>query len=89
MLTEEEKSALGRRLRKISGQINGIEKMVNDGRYCVDIMQQIMAARSALNQVALIMLESHTKSCVVSAIQDNRAEESIDELMSVLSKFTK
>ena len=89
MLNEQEKNNITRRLRKVGGQINGIEKMVNDSRYCVDILQQVIAARSALSQVALIILESHTKSCVVNAIRDDRAEESIAELMKVLSKFAK
>lgn len=89
MLNEQEKVDINRRLKKIGGQINGIEKMINDSRYCVDILQQIMAARSALNQVGLIILESHTKSCVVNAIQQDRAEETIGELITVLSKFTK
>lgn len=89
LLNEQEKINLSKRLRKISGQINGIEKMVHEGRYCVDILQQVTAARSALNQVGLMIIESHTKSCVVSAIQEDRAEESIQELIGVLSKFTK
>ncbi|MPM50331.1 Copper-sensing transcriptional repressor CsoR [bioreactor metagenome] len=89
MLNEQERTDLTKRLRKVAGQINGIEKMVNDRRYCVDVLQQVVAARSALNQVGLIILESHTKSCVVNAIQEDRAEESITELMRVLSKFTK
>lgn len=89
MLHEQEKENLTKRLRKVSGQINGIEKMINDGRYCMDILQQLAAARSALNQVALLIMESHTKSCVVSAIRENRSEEAIAELMNVLAKFTK
>jgi len=89
LLNIQEKSDITRRLRKVGGQINGIEKMVNDSRYCVDILQQVIAARSALSQVALIIVESHTKSCVVNAIRDDRAEESIEELMKVLSKFAK
>ncbi|SMC44516.1 metal-sensitive transcriptional regulator [Sporomusa malonica] len=89
MLDDREKTDIKKRLRRTGGQINGIEKMVDEGRYCVDILQQIMAARAALNQVALIMIESHTKSCVVNAIKENRTEEAVDELMGVLSKFTK
>ena len=89
MLNEKEKDDLSKRLRKISGQINGIDKMIHDGRYCVEVLQQVMAARSALNQAALIILESHTRSCVVSAIKEDRADETIGELMNVLSKFTK
>lgn len=89
MLNEKEKVDIKKRLRRTSGQINGIEKMIEEGRYCVDILQQIMAARAALNQVALIMIESHTKSCVANAIKENRTEQAVDELMGVLSKFTK
>ncbi|HWR06779.1 metal-sensitive transcriptional regulator [Sporomusa sp.] len=89
MLDDKEKTDIKKRLRRTSGQINGIEKMIDEGRYCVDVLQQIMAARAALNQVALIMIESYTKSCVVNAIKENRTEEAVDELMGVLSKFTK
>ncbi|AIF50482.1 MULTISPECIES: metal-sensitive transcriptional regulator [unclassified Pelosinus] len=89
MLTEKEKSELKLRLKKVAGQINGIDKMLDDGRYCVDVVQQILAARAALNRVSMIVLESHAKSCVVTAIKENRAEESIDELMNVLKQFTK
>lgn len=89
MLTDKEKSELKPRLKRIAGQINGIDKMLDEGRYCVDVVQQILAARAALNQVALIILESHAKSCVVSAIKENRADQSIEELMGVLKQFTK
>jgi DNA-binding FrmR family transcriptional regulator len=89
MLNEREKTDIKKRLHRTGGQISGIEKMVEEGRYCVDILQQIMAARAALNQVALIIIESHTKSCVVNAIKENRTEEAVDELMGVLSKFSK
>lgn len=89
MLTDKEKIDLKLRLKKVAGQINGIDKMLDDGRYCVDVVQQILAARAALNRVSLIILESHAKSCVVTAIKENRAEESIDELMDVFKQFTK
>jgi len=89
MLTDKEKGELKLRLKKIAGQTNGIDKMLDEGRYCVDIVQQILAARAALNKVALMILESHAKSCVVKAIQENRADESIDELLNVLKQFTK
>jgi len=89
MLTDKEKSELKLRLKKIAGQTNGIDKMLDEGRYCVDIVQQILAARAALNKVALMILESHAKSCVVNAIKENRADESIDELLNVLKQFTK
>ena len=89
MLVDGEKTELRKRLKKVAGQINGIDKMLSDGRYCVDIIQQILAAKAALNKVALIILESHAKSCMVTAIQEGHAEQSIDELMKVLKQFNK
>jgi DNA-binding FrmR family transcriptional regulator len=89
MLIDKEKIDLKQRLKKVAGQVNGIDKMLDEGRYCIDILQQILAARAALNKVALIILESHAKSCVVTAIKENRADESIDELMAVLKQFNK
>ncbi len=89
MLVDKEKIDLKQRLKKVAGQVNGIDKMLDEGRYCIDILQQILAARAALNKVALIILESHAKSCVVTAIKENRADESIDELMAVLKQFNK
>lgn len=89
MLIDKEKADLRQRLKKISGQISGIDKMLEEGRYCVDIIQQILAARAALNKVALIILESHAKSCVVKAVKEDRADQSIEELMSVLKQFNK
>jgi len=89
MLVDKEKADLKLRLKKVSGQINGIDKMLDEGRYCVDVLQQILAARAALNKVALMILESHAKSCVVTAIKEDRAEQSIDELMHVFKQFNK
>lgn len=89
MLVDKEKADLRLRLKKVSGQINGIDKMLDEGRYCVDVLQQILAARAALNKVALMILESHAKSCVVTAIKEDRAEQSIDELMHVFKQFNK
>ena len=89
MLNETEKKDVRQRLKKVAGQINGIDKMVEEGRYCVDVVQQIVAARAALNKAAMLILESHAKSCVVKAIKEDNGEKSIDELMQVLKHFTK
>lgn len=89
MLTDKEKVELRQRIKRVAGQVNGIDKMLDEGRYCIDIIQQILAARAALNKVALIILESHAKSCVVAAIREDRAEQSIEELMDVLKQFNK
>ena len=89
MIVNKEKTELRHRLKKVAGQINGIDKMLDDGRYCVDILQQIVAARAALNKVALLIIESHAKSCIVSAVKEDRGDQSIDELMNVLKQFNK
>lgn len=89
VIVNEEKVQLRNRLKKVAGQINGIDKMLEDGRYCVDILQQIVAARAALNKVALIIIESHAKSCIVAAVKEDRGDHSIDELMNVLKQFNK
>ena len=72
MLTDMEMEKLSRRLRRIKGQVEGIEKMIDDHRYCVEVLQQIGAVRAALYQVGLLMLESHSRSCVVDAIKRAR-----------------
>jgi DNA-binding FrmR family transcriptional regulator len=89
VIVNKEKTELRHRLKKVAGQINGIDKMLEDGRYCVDILQQIVAARAALNKVALLIIESHAKSCIVSAVKEDRGDQSIDELMNVLKQFNK
>ena len=89
MIVNKEKTELLHRLKKVACQINGIDKMLDDGRYCVDILQQIVAARAALNKVALLIIESHAKSCIVAAVKEDRGDQSIDELMNVLKQFNK
>jgi DNA-binding FrmR family transcriptional regulator len=66
------------RLRRVEGQIRGIEGMVEDDRYCIDILTQISAAQAALDKVALGLLDGHAHTCVVGAApaeQDERTEE--------------
>ena len=77
-----------RRLKNIEGQVRGIQKMVEDQKYCVDILTQISAVRAALKSVGMVVLRRHVETCVADAIETggtNRSEI-IDELMGVLSK---
>ena len=76
-----------RRLHIIEGQIRGIQKMVQEEKYCVDIINQISAARSALNNVGKLILRRHIDSCVKDALQNNgeNSKEVIDELMAIFS----
>jgi DNA-binding FrmR family transcriptional regulator len=72
------KDAVLNRLRRIEGQVRGVEKMVEEDRYCIDVVTQITAIESALDKVALELLEDHAKHCVIGgdpAEQDERTEE--------------
>lgn len=86
--TEEEKKALLSRLRRVEGQIRGIEKMVESGAYCPDILVQVSAATSALNSFNKELLACHIKSCVAEDIK-NGNEKTVDELCRVLQKLMK
>lgn len=84
-----DKQNLLRRLRRIEGQIRGLQRMVDEDKYCVDILVQVAAARAALNKVGLMLLEDHTRGCVAGAIAANEAEPAIDELMDVIHRFVR
>lgn len=83
----KEKDDLLNRMKRIAGQIGGIQKMIEEDRYCVDVIVQISAVTAALNKVSLAMLERHTKSCVTDAIHEGNGEESVKELMEVVKKM--
>jgi DNA-binding FrmR family transcriptional regulator len=72
------KPQLQTRLRRIEGQVRGIQKMVQDDRYCIDVLTQIAAIQAALDKVALGLLDGHARTCVIGAdgeIQDERTAE--------------
>lgn len=87
--TESEKEKIKTRLRKIEGQIRGLERMVDEDRYCVDILIQIAAVQAALKKVGLNLLERHVKTCVRHSIQSGQGEEMIEELMQVIQQYAK
>ncbi|WP_298704336.1 metal-sensitive transcriptional regulator [uncultured Veillonella sp.] len=89
MLTDMEVDKVTRRLRRIKGQVEGIERMVEDHRYCIEVLQQIGAVRAALYQVGMLMLESHSRSCVVDAIKKGNEDDAITELMGVYKSLHK
>jgi len=88
MKTEKDKDKLLKKLNRVEGQVRGIQKMVSEDRYCIDILTQIQAARAALTQVGLAVLEGHSKGCVVNAIQHGDLTI-IDELLSAIKQFSK
>lgn len=83
------KKQLLNRLKRVEGQVRGIHQMVENDRYCVDILHQISAVQSAMNKVSLALLEDHTKHCVTNAIKGNDGEAAINELMAVMKTMTK
>ncbi|UOR12043.1 metal-sensing transcriptional repressor [Halobacillus amylolyticus] len=87
--TDDEKQAVLNRLKRIEGQVRGIQKMVENDRYCVDILVQISAINKAINKVGYTLLERHTHHCVADAIEKGEGEEAIDELMKVVQQFSK
>jgi len=84
---EETTQAATRRLARISGQVRGVSAMVDEGRYCIDIVRQIHAIKSALSSLEAVILDDHLDTCVAEALNaDDIAvrTEKVDELVSVL-----
>jgi len=75
------------RLRRVEGQIKGIQKMVDEDKFCGDILVQISAARSALNNVGGLILENYMKNCLLEA--PDGSEEDLDKLIEIMLKYTK
>ncbi|HID54945.1 TPA: metal-sensitive transcriptional regulator [Candidatus Poribacteria bacterium] len=91
MIDEKTKREALRRLRRIEGQVRGITRMVEEERYCVDILTQISAARAALQSLAAVVLKRHIESCVAEAMtsgSEMERVEKIDELVEVFFKFS-
>lgn len=87
MINEETKKIVRPRLRRIAGQIEGIEKMIEDERYCIDILNQVNAVRRALEQVALIVMKRHMESCLTEAIKSEGGQDKIDEIVNSIDTF--
>jgi CsoR family transcriptional regulator, copper-sensing transcriptional repressor len=77
------------RLRRIEGQVRGLQRMVEDDAYCIDILTQVAAVRTALEQVALRILDGHVRGCVADAVTGDGGDEKLDELMAAVERFAK
>lgn len=77
------------RLRKIEGQVRGVQKMVDEDRYCIDVLTQVGAAKAALDAVALLLLQDHTEHCVVEAIQAGDGSQKVRELNGAVERLIK
>lgn len=87
-MNDEKKKAL-QSLKTCKGQIEGIMNMIEDERYCVDISNQIIAAQGLLKKANMLILKQHMNCCVRTAFVNNdKADEKIDEVMSIINKIT-
>ena len=80
------KDQLQARLRRIEGQVRGVQGMVDDDRYCIDVLTQISAVQAALDKVALGLLDQHARHCVVTAEGGSQSERT-DELMAAVGRL--
>jgi DNA-binding FrmR family transcriptional regulator len=83
----EEKNKALMSLKTSKGQIEGIIKMIEEGRYCVDISNQIIAAQALLKKANMLILKQHIHHCVKDAVKHDQGEEKIDEIIDILEKI--
>jgi CsoR family transcriptional regulator, copper-sensing transcriptional repressor len=84
--------ALHNRLRRIEGQVRGLQRMVDEDAYCIDILTQVAAVQTALEQVAVNVLDGHVRHCVAHAVagtDEGEADAKLDELMAAVRRFAK
>ena len=81
------KDDLLKRLRRIEGQVGGIQRMVDDDRYCIDVLTQISAIQAALDKVALGLLTDHAEHCVVHGTAAATPQENVDEMMAAVARL--
>lgn len=84
--------AIHNRLRRIEGQVRGLQRMVDEDAYCVDVLTQVAAVQTALEQVAVQVLDAHVRGCVAEAVgsgDEAAADERLDELMAAVRRFAK
>lgn len=90
MMNTEQKDNVRKRLRRIAGQVAGVERMVEEDRYCVDVLMQVSAIQAALGQVGKVVLGAHVDTCVADALasgDQEKRQEKVDELTEVFSRF--
>jgi len=87
--TNSEKKQVINRLKRIEGQVRGIQKMIEEDRYCIDILTQINAIQAALKKVGFSVTERHMHHCVTHAVQSGEGNDAIEELLEVINHFSK
>lgn len=85
----DDKEVILTRLRRVEGQVRGIQKMVVEDRYCIDVLTQVSAVKAALEAVSLTLLEDHISHCVAEAIQSGDGTAKIKELSAAVERLVK
>ena len=85
--TEEEKKQLIHRLNRISGQVEGIKKMIEEDRYCDDLLTQLLAVDKAVKSLSSVILEKHMYSCIKKEVSEGNLEV-VDEVMQLLRRYS-
>lgn len=85
----KDKQKILTRLRRIEGQVRGVQKMVEEDRYCIDVLTQVNATRAALESVALHLLADHTEHCVTEAIRSGGGGQKVQELNDAVARLVK
>ena len=88
MIDIKTKASAKRRLSIIAGQVNGLKKMIDEEKYCVDILTQISAIQASLRGVGEVVVRRHLESCVTTGIKGSDPEKHYDELMRIIYKLT-
>ena len=81
-----QKQQLQTRLRRIEGQVRGVARMIDEDKYCVDVVTQVAAIQAALDKVSLGLLDGHIRGCVREEIRSGGGEETVDELLEVMDR---
>jgi CsoR family transcriptional regulator, copper-sensing transcriptional repressor len=89
MVAGQDKDRTLTRLRRIEGQVRGLQRMIEEDKYCIDIITQVSSVQAALEQVSLALMENHMRHCVTEAIQEGNGEAKIQEVMDVLRRYAK
>jgi len=81
------KDDLRSRLRKIEGQVRGLQRMVDEDKYCIDILTQVNSVTAALRAVGMGLLDAHVRHCVAESIASGEGDQKIEELMAAVGRF--
>jgi CsoR family transcriptional regulator, copper-sensing transcriptional repressor len=85
----KDREAVLARLRRIEGQVRGLQRMVEEDRYCIDVLTQVRAVTSALESMSLLLLEDHVRHCVADAIRAGDGTEKVEELNAAIERLVR